>query len=474
MPAYPASLPFLSREPSPGARRALHVAQNLRDLANRDPHVAGAATARLAELAPTVAEVLPLLHDRDPFVRSGAARQMRNALGDEVPVALDALLSAIDDANDHVVEAALGSLGVLRAESARADIRACLDDPNPRVAHAAVFALGRIGPPEEGQHLVRFLSSDKHHLQVTALNALTQMHYVPAIPAIVQMLQECHGAARVTRTDFELPRRIISALVQLKATEAVPLLIRLAQTEVGVRGMAVQALIDLRAEAAAPALLPLLSKLHDSQNEERLVHGLIYLMTAVDYRFAQPEVRRFLRHRLGGVRCSALKAIARWQDLEAAEQVRALCHHDSSAFVRPCAVACLTRLVGEAALPDLEVLADDANTLVRNAVADALGRLAPLPDKGLALLTRLLDDEPVAQAARAALARHDVEAPPPSPRPTSSSLVPAELQGQAPAARAFLRQWHSALTGREDGAALHQALTTALEALAPVEATAAA
>jgi HEAT repeat protein len=309
---------------------------------------------------------------------------------------------------------------------------------------------------------------------VTALHALTQLHYAPAIPAIVQMLQECHGAARAARTDFELPRRIINALVVFKAAEAIPLLIRLAQTEVGMRGMAVQALIDLRAEAAAPALLPLLDKLHDSQTEERLVHGLIYLMTAVDYRFAQPEVRRFLRHRLSGVRCSALKAVARWQDLEAAEQVRGLCYQDPSAFVRPCAVACLARLLGEAALPDLEVLAGDANTLVRNAVADGLGRLAPLPAAGLALLTRLLDDEPVAQAARAALARHDVEAPRAPARPPASSLVPTELQGQAPAARAFLRQWASALEAREEAAPLRQALATALAALAPVEATAAA
>src|SRR5205823_2208398 len=100
-----------------------------------------------------------------------------------------------------------------------------------------------------------------------------------------------------------------------------------AQTEVGVRGMAVQALIDLRAEAAAPALLPLLSKLFECQHEERLIHGLLYLMTVVEYRFAQAEVRRFLGHRVPGVRCSALKAVARWQDVAAVEQVRAMCQH---------------------------------------------------------------------------------------------------------------------------------------------------
>jgi HEAT repeat protein len=474
MPDFPASLPFVARDPSPRARRLLTIAQNLRDLAARDTHVAEAATARLAELAPLATELLSLLQDRDPFARSGAARQLRNAPAEDTALVVDALLSAIDDPNDHVVEAALGSLGVMRAEAARIDVRACLDDPNPRIVHAAVFALGRIGPSEEGQHIVRFLSADRHHLQVTALHALTQVHYVPAVPAIMQMLQNCQGAARVTRSDFELPRRIINALVVLRAVEAVPLLIRLAQTEVGVRGMAVQALIDLRAEPAAPALLPLLTKLHDSQHEERLVHALLYLMTVVDYRFAQPEVRRFLTHRLGAVRCSALKAVARWQDREAAEQVRNLCYHDPSAFVRPCAVACLGRLCGAAALPDLRILADDANPLVRNAVADALGRLAPLPEEGLIILTRMLDDETVAQAARTALARHDAQPLPAQRAGSNAPFVPPELQGQVPAARAFLRQWQSQLAALDGPAAgeLRQALTKVLDVLAPVAAAA--
>jgi HEAT repeat protein len=473
MPNFPPSLPFPSPGLAPGARRALHIAQNLRDLSARAAHRTESAAARLAELAPTTAELLPLLHDRDPFVRSGAARQLRHAGATAPPEALDALLSAIDDANDHVVEAALGSLGVLRSAAARAEVRACLDDPNPRVAHAAVFALGRIGPAEEGRHLVRFLTSERYHLQVTAVHALTQLRYAPAIPALMALLEKCRGATRACRADFELPRRVFHALVVLRAEEAVPLLVRLAQTEVGLRGLAVQALIDLRAEAAAPALLPLLSKLFDSQHEERLTHGLLYLITVVDYRFAQPEVRRFLGHRLGGVRCSALKAVGRWQDVESAAQVRAMCHSDPGAFVRPCAVACLGRLLGAEALPDLRVLAADANTLVRAAVADALGRLAPLPAEGLALLTRLLDDEPVAPAARAALARHDVAAPTvaaPSPVAAGTARLPAELRAQAPAARAFLRQWQAGLAAGDEASELRQALGQLLEALAPPEA----
>src|SRR5262249_49844524 len=176
---------------------------------------------------------------------------------------------------------------------------------------------GRIGPPEEGRHLVRFLGAPEHHLQVTALSALTQLGYAPAVPAILERLRACQGEARRGRPDFELPRRLIRALVSLRALEAVPLLIRIAQDEVGVRGVAVQALIDLKAECAAPALLPLLRALFDSPCEERLCTSLLYLMTAVDYRFAQVEVRRFLHHRVPAGRCSALKAVGRRQGPEA-------------------------------------------------------------------------------------------------------------------------------------------------------------
>jgi HEAT repeat protein len=395
---------------------------------------------------------------------------LRNAAPAALAEVVDALRGAIDDRNDHVVEAALGSLGVLRAEQARADVRGCLHDANPRVVHAAVFALGRIGPPAEGKYLLPFLDVEPAHLQVMALNALVQLGYTPAVPALIARLEACLGQPRRSRTDFELPRRLIRALVALRGVEAVPLLVRIAREEVGVRGIALQALIDLRAESAAPALLPLLSRLHDSVHEERLCASLIYLMTTVDYRFAQPEVRRFLDHKLPGVRCAALKALARWQDGEGLEQVRGLCRDDPSAFVRPTAVACLARLLGPAALPELCSLADDANALVRAAVADALGKLDPLPAEAAGVLERLLQDENAGRVARAVLARHQGPEGGPALLPAALPLLPAELRTQAAAARAFLRQWQAGLhnVAGADGAAaaeVERALDTLLAAL---------
>jgi HEAT repeat protein len=435
-------LAFPPRDPA--GRRWLHIAQNLRDLASRESGVLTAALARLGELAPSGEELLRLLGDRDPFVRSGAARQLRHVTGPLVGRVVDALRGAIDDPNNHVVCAALGSLGALRAQPARADVRACLEDGNAHVVHAAVFALGLIGPSEEGQHLVRFLTSPHPHLQLVALRALEQLRYAPAAAAIVERLEACLGALRRTRQDFEFPHRLLSALVGLRAAEAVPLLVRMARTAVGLRGAAVQALIDLRAESAAPALLPLLAQLLDSPHEERLCNALLNLMLAVEYHFALPEVRRFLGHRQQSVRATALRLVVRWHDAEAIEAVRQMCHTDASAFLRPEAVTALVHLAGSAALPDLEELASDANARVRLAVAEALGGLAPLPEQGIAVLTRLLADPATAEAASAALDRHGADA---DPAPTllplgpTAALLPPELRAQAPAARAFLRSW---------------------------------
>jgi HEAT repeat protein len=449
--------------PAP-ARRQVNIAQNLRDLASRDDNVSRAALARLDDLLPTTAELLDLVGDRNPFVRSGAAWLLRRIPGEPLPEVVDALRAAACDPNPHVVEAALGSVGELRAVAARDDVRASLEDPNPRVAHAAVFALGRLGPSEEGRHLVRFLQSSEAHLVGITLTSLAHLRYTPAIGAVVALLESCLGAVRRARPHFDLPRRSIFTLVALKAREAVPLLVRIAQEEVGLRGIAVQALVDLKAAEAAPALLPLLGKLFDSAHEEKLCCGLLRLMEVVEYSFARAEVRRFLGHRVMAVRLAALRAVSRWRDREDLEAVRLMCQQDVSALARPAAVMTLTDLLGVEALPDLRPLADDANPAVRAAVAAALGRIEPLPAEGLKLLARLLADDATAQAAREALAQHAVSPEAAAallPRPPAS-LVPLELQAQVAAARAFLKHWRARLSNLDgpahDRAELERAL----------------
>jgi HEAT repeat protein len=452
----------------PPARRILLVAQNLRELSSRDVAVASSAATRLDEMAPTTGELTVLMTDHNPFIRSGAAWWLRNQASELPSDTVSALRASIYDPNPHVIQAALGTVGVLRLQAARDDVLACLDDPNPAVVHGAIFAVGRLGPTELGGQLLRFLNSKEAHLEVAAVQALTNLRYLPAVPLLTARLEACCGAVRRTRSHFELPRRLLNSLVALEAHDAVPLLIRIAQEEIGLRGMAVQALIDLRAEQAGPALLPLLVRLHSSVHEEKLCGSLLYLMTAIDYRFAGAEVRSFLEHRLAGVRCAALKAVARWQDAEAAPAVRKMAHEDASAFVRPVAVVAMTDLLGEQALPDLGELTSDANALVRAAVAEALGKRVPLPAEGQAILARLSVDDaaPVARAAQEALSRQP-STPAPPPPAVSPSVLPPGLLEQAPAARAFLARWRAELPAQDtpERTRIEQALATLLGVL---------
>jgi HEAT repeat protein len=440
-------------EMDPFKKRLAVIAQNLRDLMSRDPVVSANAAERLKELAPTAGELLQVVNDRDQLVRAGAARLLRKVTDeDDAPIVTEALRGVLHASSDRVVIEVLNTLAALRSTRALGDVRAFLDEPNPRVQQAVVSALAKLGGPEDGLSLVKFVSSGDQHVMLAALQAAVALRCTEAVPAIVEQLQKCQGVLyRRNRSQFDVPRKLINALVALGAHEAVPVLVRIAQEEVGLRSMAVQALIHLKSEVAAPPLLPLLARLFDTQNEEQLTASLMHLFVVVDYRFALPEVRRFLTHRLPSVRIAALKAVASWGDLEVVERVRSLCHTDLSAFVRPQAVVALGRLLGPAALPDLTALVNDSNPLVREAIARVLGRMQPLPDEGRDLLGRLLEDSAAARSARNAVALQEEAAGQPLVLPVipPSGPLPADLMVQANAARAFLLRWQQHLTEPE-------------------------
>jgi HEAT repeat protein len=436
------------------AQRIGQIAQLLRELAGSEQRNDCEAEKQLRECAPTAGELVALSRDRNPFIRAGAVWWVRNLQGELPASVVDALHSAASDVNPHVVQAALGSAGVLRLSALREDAIHCLSDSNPAVVHSAIFALGRIGPTEMGRLIVPFLRAREQHLEKAALNALIALHYRPAIAELLHRLESFCGATRKLRGQFELPRLYLQALASLQATEAVPLLLRIASEEVGLRGLAVQTLIDLRAEVAGPALLPLLERLRHCGHEEKLCCRLIRLMLTVDYRFAIPTVRGFLEHRLPRVRITALRALARWQDRAAIPAIRRLIRDDPSAFVRPEAVTALAELAPHEALTELPTLTEDANPLVRAAVADAALRLAADHPEANAILDRLACD-------KASGVVRQLEQAQPRPR-CSEECLPAGLHQQAPAARAFLRYWQ---TNHNVPPEVRQALSVVLDAL---------
>ena len=56
------------------------------------------------------------------------------------------------------------------------------------------------------------------------------------------------------RQDLKLPKLYIEVLTRLKVREGIPLLVKIAEHEVGLRGIAVEALVEMNAEEAAAIL----------------------------------------------------------------------------------------------------------------------------------------------------------------------------------------------------------------------------
>ena len=200
--------------------------------------------------------------------------------------------------------------------------------------------------------------------------------------------------------DLKLPKLYIEVLARLDMKEAIPLLVEIAEKEVGLRGVAVEALVEMNAEEAASILSPLLS---DPSN--RLRRNLIEMMMQANYEAALPLVRPLLRDSAITVRETALAAVSKWGDLVSIDDVRNIAYNDPNPFVRPQAVITLTRLLGQDALPDLVELAEDLNLHVRRSVAQCLAEVDFLTPESRQALLHLAEDPDTTEFAHEALIR---------------------------------------------------------------------
>jgi HEAT repeat protein len=199
------------------------------------------------------------------------------------------------------------------------------------------------------------------------VRAMGILGYTQAGPKLTAILGECFGKPVRDRHDF-LIAHTIRTIAQLRIVEAVPILIQIAQREVGLRTRAVQALIELNDERAAPLLVELLNDPSSS-----LQVSLVKMMIRADYRPAVVAIRPLLRNPNSQVRQIAMEAVIHFKDTAALEEVRRICYSDSNPFLRARAVRGLAGLEGEEALPDFNNLAQDPNAYVRQAVVEAIG-----------------------------------------------------------------------------------------------------
>jgi HEAT repeat protein len=244
------------------------------------------------------------------------------------------------------------------------------------------------------------------------------------------------------RQDLKLPKIYIEVISRLKMSEAIPTLVEVAEREVGLRGVAVEALVEMNAEEAASILSPLLS---DPSN--RLRRNLIEMMMQADYEAALPLIRPLLRDSAITVRETALAAISKWGDKVSVEDVRNIAYNDPNPFVRPQAVITLAKLLGQEALLDLVDLSEDLNIHVRRAAAQGMAEMDYLTPEAKAALLKLAKDEDTAEFTREALEVHDLSAIHPMPQIEEKRRVPVpeELRSRSLMLLDMLEIWQESL-----------------------------
>ena len=416
------------------------IDRSLRLIQSRNPRDRSYAAKRLGELKAKPDVLMSMMDDPNGFVRSASAEALGRSVILPAPEVVSHLLAAIDDPNNYVCAAAVNSLGLLQAEQAVEQVHACLNDSHPIVVQAAILAMARIDPDRITGHLEELIQSDEYLIHLAATRACGWLMVESCGPFILKMLQQF--LASNDQQDLKLPKLYIEVLSRLNMKAAIPTLVEIAEKEVGLRGVAVEALVEMNAEEAAAILSPLLS---DPSN--RLRRNLIEMMIKADYVTALPLVRPLLRDNAITVRETALAAVSKWKDLISVEDVRNIAYSDPNPFVRPQAVITLTRLLGQDALQDLEDLADDLNVHVRRSVAQCLAEMEYLtPDAKQALL-RLAADGDTNEFTHDALAAHDLSAisPIPEPRRAASVPVPELLRNDRTTLLGLLETWQENL-----------------------------
>ncbi len=407
---------------------------------SRNPRDRSYAAKRLGELKSKPEILISLLDDPNGFVRSASAEALGRSVELPAPGVISQLLAAIDDPNNYVCAAAVNSLGLLEAEQAREQIEACLHDPHPIIVQAAILAMARIAPERIKDRLIEYLGSDEYLIHLAATRACGWLCHETCGDIILDALK--HFMEVNDQQDLKLPKIYIEVLTRLNKKEAIPTLVEIAENEVGLRGVAVEALVEMNAEEAAEILSPLLS---DPSN--RLRRNLIEMMMQADYKIALPLVRPLLRDSAITIRETALAAVSKWQDKVSVEDVRNIAYSDPNPFVRPQAVLTLTSLLGQEALMDLVELSNDLNLHVRRAVAQCLAEVDYLTPKAKVALIQLANDEDTAEFAQEALQKHDLTAahPLPTPEPKTKAPVPEELRAEMESLLTLLETWQESL-----------------------------
>ena len=434
-PPRPAVAPEASRSNSAELREAA-LEEALAEIDSRDPLRRAAAARRLGDLRAEPTTLVGLCYDRNGHVRAAAAAALAGLpdehLTDEVA---DCLISLLDDEIDEVRAETLRSVGRLGLVEAEAEVRQALDDSSGKVAGAAALCLARLQVEGAGEVLARMLEHPNHRVRQSVVRGLGLLRYRPAG---VLILQELENSLRTRSSNLAMAGACVEAVGLTACVEAIPLLLNIAQENVGLRSTAVIALSRIDPVRAAQELGEMLT-----DPSVPLQTAILDLMAQADHRAALPAVRQLLRTAAPQVRARAASLLAEWGDALSIPTLRSMCRVDPNPQARPAALRALVKLAGQEALPEVLDGLRDTNQLMR---AEAGARLA-----GLGLTRQEAESLERDQTAAA--------------ESEASAHLSVDLRAGAAEALQFLVAWRAEVGERAHGSELATALATVIEAL---------
>jgi len=199
-------------------------------------------------LHPPISEVLHLLKDADPEIRSGGITILA---GFGAKAAGGEIRSALKDSMTDVRASATRALGIIGGQDVVSDLLTMLEDSSADVRACAVDVLGDLDPKKEAvAALVRHLEDPSADVRARAAFVLGDWDAKEAAPALLEHLED---------SDPRVRGQMVTSLAWLEAKEAVPPLLKhLEDPDPVVRGNTVWALGVLKATEAAPEVAKLL------------------------------------------------------------------------------------------------------------------------------------------------------------------------------------------------------------------------
>jgi len=261
-----------------------------------------------------------------------------------------------------------------------------LEDKNPYIVSSTILSLAHLGQKDLGEKIIGFLESQNFYIQTSSVTALGILDYFPAGSRLLEKLEETMAQGMGKNDD--LVRNYVFTLGKLNYSSAIPCLIEIAKNFDGARSKAINALIDMKAEEAVPILIPMLAdpglKIRDS---------LIRLMVKTDFSATNILLRPLLYDRNTDKKALAITVLANNKDPRSLKTIRQIIKNDGSSRIRSIALNALGESLGVDAIGDLIEFAQDPNTDVRKAVVNNLGKFTNLSSEAIETLNILANDQ---------------------------------------------------------------------------------